>query len=120
MGRWVKADLGVLSPLFLRGTGDTQEHECFPGADVYPGQKSPPDLFVQMKQHFGSNTTFLVLLHPCEQGIAALAASCADTIGRAAFIPLSLSFLGLPFPHSPPCFFFFLRKVVNINRSWNE
>jgi len=67
------------------------EPRCDTGAFVeltsVPRRKSPPDLFLQMKKGFGSNTTFLVLLRPCEQGIAALAASRADAGRRAALIP---------------------------------
>lgn len=74
-----------------------REPRCNTGAFMeltsVPIRKSPLDSFLQMKQHFGSNTTFLVLLHPCEGGIAPLAASRADASGRAAFIPA--------FPFSP-------------------
>lgn len=107
-----------VSPLSLWGT------ETFSNTGVFLELMCTEELFLQMKQHFGSNTTFLVLLHPCEQGIAALAASCADAGGRAAFVPLSPSLASLsPLPFFFWCFFFyffFLRKVVNINRSWNE
>jgi len=44
----------------------------FHGAHICADEKISPDLFLHMKQHFGSNTAFLFLLHPCELGITAL------------------------------------------------
>lgn len=87
-----KSDVPSQPPHALTMPGlQGREPHCHTGAFTemtpVPIRKSPPDLFLQMKHHFGSNTTFLVLLRPCEQGIEALAASRADAGGRAAFIP---------------------------------